>query len=91
MLQHLRKPLGPEAKVATFAEIYLFIIKQDGINKKFQKFSCKPQLACFVCSFACSYDVTYVKIQFNHSKLHKFVKNGQKQKTNKKMQKKKQG
>ena len=26
-----------------------FCLKQNGINKKFQKFICKPQLACFVC------------------------------------------
>ena len=29
-----------------------FAIKQNGINKKFQKFICQSQLAYFVCSFA---------------------------------------
>ena len=31
---------------------YFFIIKQNDIYKKFQKFTCKPQLTNFVCLFA---------------------------------------
>ena len=40
-------------------------------TKKIQKFTGKPQLAYFVCSFA--YRVTYFEIQFNHSKLRNFI------------------
>ena len=37
---------------------YFFIIKQNDIYKKFQKFTCKPQLTNFVCSFACMTSLT---------------------------------
>ena len=36
---------------------FLFI-KQNGINQDFQKFTCKPQLAYYVCSFACMTSLT---------------------------------
>ena len=49
-----------------------FIIKQNDINKILQKFQCNPQLACFVCSFACmaSRELRY---SFKHSKLRNFT------------------
>ena len=36
----------------------------------FSKFTCKPQLAYFICSFAC---MTSLVSSFNHSKLRKFI------------------
>ena len=48
-----------------------FSIKQNGINKKFQKCLFKPQLAS--CMFSHVYDVTYIEIQFNQSKLRNFI------------------
>ena len=35
-----------------------FMLKQNCIYKKFQKFTCKPQLSYFVCSFACMTSLT---------------------------------
>ena len=48
-----------------------FIIKQNDMYKKLQKFTCKPQLTYFVCSFV--YDVIYAGIQFNRSRLCNFT------------------
>ena len=49
-----------------------FIIRQNRINKKFQKFTFKSQLA-YICMFIRVYYVTYVEIQFIHSKLCNFI------------------
>ena len=53
-----------------------FIIKQNYINKKSQKFTCKPQLAYFICSLAC---MTSLTLRYSLiTQLHKLVKNGHK-------------
>ena len=50
---------GAEAKVTTFTSNYLFLLqKQNDIDKKFQKFTCRAQIANFVCSFACMTSLT---------------------------------
>ena len=53
-----------------------FVLKQNDINKKSQKFTCKPQLTYFICSLACMTSLTsrYSLI----TQLHKLVKNGHK-------------
>ena len=35
-------------------------MKQNDINKKFQQFTCKVQLAYFVCPFACMTSLTSI-------------------------------
>ena len=48
-----------------------FTLKQNGINKKFQKFTCKPQ-SCFVCSFAWMTSLTLrYRSTFKTSQLNK--------------------
>ena len=48
-----------------------FVIKQNDMNQSFQKFTCKPQLAYYVCSFALMTSLT--SRQFHHSKLRNFI------------------
>ena len=49
-----------------------FIINPNCINKQFQKFLSKPQLACFVCSLTCMPSLT-PKYSLFHSKLSNFI------------------
>ena len=57
----------------------IFIMKQNGINQNFQKFTFKPQLAFYACSFA--FMMSLMLRQFNYSKrrnltsFRKIVKN----------------
>ena len=50
---------GPKTKVTTFSGKWFFIIiKQNGINKNFQKFTCKPQSAYYISLFTCLISLT---------------------------------
>ena len=57
-------------------------MKQNGINQNFQKFTFKPQLAYYACSFA--FMMSLMPTQFNYSKrrnltsFRKIVKNTRK-------------
>ena len=51
-----------------------YIIKQNGINTEFHKFTCKPQLIYSVCSFACRRNRNFIsswKIVKNTIKLYR--------------------
>ena len=48
-------------------------------NQKFQRFTCKSQLAYYVCSFACTTSLTSEhNLIIQNFELHKFMRNGQK-------------
>ena len=44
--------------ISNSLKLFFFSLKLNGLNKKFQKLTCKPQLACFVCSFTCMTSLT---------------------------------
>ena len=62
-----------------FLKWSFFIVNQNDIYQKFQKFTWKPQLAYFVCSFACMTSLTYrYNLIFQNFATSLVRKNGQK-------------
>ena len=68
--RHLKGTWGQSNKF--WLKWSFFIIKRNDIYKKFQKFTCKPQLTYFVCSFARMMPFN-AEIQFNSSRLCNFT------------------
>ena len=59
-------------------KLILYHQKQKGINQNFQKFKCKPQLAYYICSFACRTSLTSRhNLIIKTLQPHEFMRNGQ--------------